>query len=143
MRERGVRPLFPLLALAAALLLLAGCGGGVTSPDLFVVTRTGQIPGARLTMLVNDGGYVTCNGHQHQLPSARLLDARDLLRTMKPYAKTGLRLAPGRQSVLAYRVRTEFGTLSFADDSRGIPAKLFEMPLFVRQVAIGVCGLAR
>jgi hypothetical protein len=130
------------LALAGAA-LLAGCGGGVQSPDLFLVTRTGQIPGARLTMLVSDSGAVKCNGRTHELPSARLLDARDLLRTMKPYAKSGLRLAPGPQSVLAYRVRTEFGTLSFADDSRGIPAKLFRLPLFVREVAKSVCGLPR
>ena len=129
-------------ALAAAL-LLGGCGGGVTSPDLFLVTRTGTIPGARLTMLVNDGGYVTCDGRQHQLPSQRLLDARDLLREMKPYAKESLRLPPGPQSILRYRVRTEFGTLSFADDSRGVPAKLYPLALFVRQVAQGVCGLAR
>jgi hypothetical protein len=129
-------------ALAVAAVLLTGCGG-VNLPDLFVVTRTGTIPGARLTMLVNDAGTVTCNGRKHELPSARLLDARDLLRQMKPYAKEALRLAPGPQSVLSYRVRTEFGTLSFADDSRGIPAKLYPLPLFVRRVAIGTCGLAR
>jgi hypothetical protein len=137
---KGVRP---LLHLALAALLLAGCGGGITSPDLFLVRRTGGIPGARLTMLVNDGGFVTCNGRKHQLPSARLIDARELLREMKPYAKEALSLPPGPRSVLRYRVRTELGTLSFADDSRGIPAKLYALPLFVREVAQGVCGLPR
>ena len=39
---------------------LAGCGLNVASPDLFVLTRTGQ--GGKLTLLVNDGGTVRCNG---------------------------------------------------------------------------------
>ena len=30
------------------------------SPDLFLLTRTGQ--GATLTLLVNDGGTIRCNG---------------------------------------------------------------------------------
>jgi len=134
----------PLLALAAAALALAlaGCGG-VNLPDLFVVTRSGAIPGAHLTMLVNDSGSVTCNGSKHELPSARLLDARDLVRQLKPYAQKSLRLPPGPQSVLSYRMRDADGTVSFADDSRGIPAKLYRLPLFVREVAIGTCGLAR
>jgi hypothetical protein len=138
---KGVRPLLPLALVAV--LMLAGCGGGINSPDLFLVRRTGAIPAARLTMLVNDGGFVTCNGRRHELPSDRLLDARDLLREMKPYAKEALSLPPGPRSVLRYRVRTEFGTLSFADDSRGIPAKLYELPLFVRRVARAVCRLPR
>jgi hypothetical protein len=131
-----------VLAVAAAL-ALAGCGASVGTPDLFLVTRTGAIPGARLTMLVNDGGYVTCDGRRHQLPSDRLLDARELLRQMKPYAKQHLTLPPGGQSILRYRIRTEFGTLAFSDDSRGVPSKLYQLPLFVRDVAQRVCGLAR
>jgi hypothetical protein len=131
-----------VLAVAAAL-ALAGCGASVGTPDLFLVTRTGTIPGARLTMLVNDGGYVTCDGRRHQLPSDRLLDARELLRQMKPYAKQHLTLPPGGQSILRYRIKTEFGTLAFSDDSRAVPSKLYQLPLFVREVAQRVCRLAR
>ncbi len=46
-----------LVAGALAAALLAGCGA--PSPDLFVVERSGGIPGARLTMVVDDGGIVT------------------------------------------------------------------------------------
>ena len=42
--------------------LLAGCSG-VKPADLFLVTRTGAVPGAPLTLLVNEEGGVTCNGH--------------------------------------------------------------------------------
>ncbi len=39
---------------------LGGCGLNVQSPDLFLLTRTGQ--GTQLTLLVNDGGTISCNG---------------------------------------------------------------------------------
>ncbi|HEU4703782.1 MAG TPA: hypothetical protein VFS37_14980, partial [Conexibacter sp.] len=58
------------VALAAGLvgaIVLAGCGAA--TPDVFLLTRSGSIPGARLTLLVNDGGTVRCNGGEpRQLP---------------------------------------------------------------------------
>ena len=69
-----------LVALAAV--LLAGCG--TPSADLFVVNRSGSIPGAKLTLHVSDGGYVTCNGGaQKDISSAQLIAARAMLHELK------------------------------------------------------------
>ena len=124
-------------------LVLAGCGGGEIQADLFLVVRAGNVPGARLTMLVNDAGLVTCNGSQHELPSNRLLDARQLQRDMKPYAKRKLHLLARRGSVFAYSVRDADGTVTFSDNSRNLPPKLARLPLFVLEVATQVCHLPR
>jgi hypothetical protein len=123
--------------------LLAGCG--TPSADLFVVHRSGSIPGARLTLLVSDGGFVRCNGSgpDRDLPDPLLLDARALARDLEKPAKRGLTLPPGPGSVLTYSVRLEDGTVRFSDTSPRQPAVFRRLALFVRQVAKGPCRLAR
>jgi len=134
-----VRWAFALAALGAA--LPAGCG----SPpgDLFEVTRSGTIPGARLVLLVSDG-TVTCNGGEPRaLDGERLLMARELRRDLEAPARARLALAPAPGSVLSYRARLEPGVLSFSDSSAGRPAALTRLAAFTRDVAKRVCGLAR
>ncbi|HYZ80523.1 MAG TPA: hypothetical protein VE571_04605, partial [Solirubrobacteraceae bacterium] len=68
----------PALAavLVAAALGLSGCFD-VRSADLFVLTRTGQ--GSTLTLLVNDGGTIRCNGGKAKpVSNTTLISARDL-----------------------------------------------------------------
>lgn len=131
-----------LAVLLAAVVLLCGCGA--PSKDLFVVTRSGSIPGARLSLLINDGDTVRCNGGaSRDLGSANLLKARQLARDLAPYAGRGRRLPPGEAAVLRYRVRLEEGTVAFADDSRPQPAPFLRIQAFTRDVAKRVCGLAR
>ncbi len=134
--------------LAAAAVLsagLAGCGNaGITSPDLFALARGGTIPGARLGLVVSDGGTVRCNGGPpRMLASSDLLDARALQRDVATAARRRLRLPPGPGSLLRYRVRSGNGTVEWSDTSRGQPAVLFRLAAFTRRVAKGVCGLAR
>ncbi|HEY6399202.1 MAG TPA: hypothetical protein VIX82_17290, partial [Solirubrobacteraceae bacterium] len=58
-----------------AVLALTGCGLSLQSPDLFLLTRTGQ--GSKLTLLVNDSGTIRCGGGvTKQLPDPLLLAAR-------------------------------------------------------------------
>jgi hypothetical protein len=128
-----------LAAAAAAALLLAGCGA--RAPDLFAVERSGQGPNARLTMVVNDGGTVTCNGREHPLPDAQLLKARNVARRLGDQAQLHLVLPPGPNSVLAYRVRLQAGSVQFADTSRDLPPAFTAVELFTKDVAEGVCGL--
>jgi hypothetical protein len=129
---------------AALAVTVAAAGCGTPSADLFVVERSGVIPGARLSLLVGDGGTARCNGGaEHSLGDERLLRARELVRDLRKPAEHGVALPPGRQAILRYRVRTEDGTVSFSDASRPQPAAFFRLAAFVREVARDVCGLAR
>ena len=127
--------------LAFAAVLLAGCG--TPGADLFVVTRSGSIPGAGLRMRTVDDGQVVCNGTSHDLPSKLLIASRVLVRDLADPAKAGTDLPPRPGSILRYRIRTEDGTVAFSDNSRGQPAVFFRAALLVRQIAKGPCGLPR
>ena len=134
-------------ALAGAIGLavaVAACGAGAPAHDLFLVQRAGSIPGARLALRVTDDGRASCNrGPLVDITSAQLIAARELQRDLDPLAKRRFALAPGRGSVLRYRVVLEDGAVRFADDSRGQPAALFRLAKLTRDVARGPCGLAR
>jgi hypothetical protein len=134
-----VRPLPAVLGLALAL-ALAGCGLNVQSPDLFLLTRTGQ--GPKLTLLVNDGGTIRCNGgHQRQLPDPLLIQARTLASDLDGDAKQGLRIAAGPRSVASYRIELADGTISFPDTAAAHRHELAEAEQFALQASQQVCGL--
>jgi hypothetical protein len=102
------------LAAVLGALLLAGCGFEVQQPDLFLLTRTG--PGGKLTMLVNYGGTISCNGGKAKsLPDSLLLSARDLADTLDNDAKAKLRIPRSPDSVYFFTVRLQDGTISFPD----------------------------
>ena len=60
-------------AVALAAVAAAGCSGPRPA-DLFLVQRTGSIPGARLTLRLSDDGGAYCNGGpRKELTSAQLI----------------------------------------------------------------------
>lgn len=130
-------------ALAAfAVLAMGACGG--EARDLFLVTRSGDVPGAKLTLRVTDDGRASCNGRPLvDITSAQLIAARESERDVEPPAKAQLRLAAGAQPVFSYRVRTEVGGVAWSDDSLHQPAVLFKLAQLTRDVARGPCRLAR
>jgi hypothetical protein len=135
-----------LAALGAAVAVTAasavGCGNEAS--DLFLVTRTGDVPGARLTVRLTDDGRASCNRRPLvDVTSAQLITARAAQRDLKDPAEAHLRLAPGRGSVFSYRVRSEDGTVAWSDDSRRQPAVLFALAKLTRDVARGPCRLPR
>jgi hypothetical protein len=134
-----------VLLLAASASWITACGG-VLSPDLFVVYRSGGTPGAKLTMLVNEEGVVECNPDRahpspRHLSDSQIIEARTIQEDLHDPASQhqSLRAAPG--SVLSYYVRDQDGSVRFADNSRGQPAVTRKLALFVLTVAQGVCGL--
>lgn len=127
-----------VLLIAAA---VAGCGA--QSPDLFEVKRSGPDRPANLTMVVSDGGSVSCNGKEHPLDAKRLLRARELERDLSKQAELGLELPPGPNANLSYRVRLEAGTVAFSDTSRGNPGSFNALAAFTKDVAERVCGIVR
>ena len=143
---RPPRPPRPWHALGAGLAVagsLAGCGG-IRAPDLFIVQRTGTVPGARLTLLVNEEGGVRCNGARAlKLSDPMLIEARGIQEHMRDPASKHLSLPPGPRPVFSYRLREESGSVSFSDDSSGQPAVFHRLALFVLQTAQRVCHLPR
>src|ERR1700680_1059929 len=94
--------------------VLAGCGLTVRSADLFLLTRAGQ--GPRLSLLVNDGGTIRCDGARPgRLSDPLLLRARDLATALAGDAKAKLRIPPPANSIARYTVRLQDGTISFSD----------------------------
>jgi hypothetical protein len=127
------------LALALAL-AFAGCGLNVQSPDLFLLTRTGA--GGRLTLLVNDGGTLRCDGGDATpLPDRLLLEARDLATRLNDDAKRGLRIQRARKSVATYMVKLQHGVVSFPDTAAGAHSELAQLELFAVRAAQGPCRL--
>jgi hypothetical protein len=131
-----MRPAALLVCLA-----VAGCGG--QAPDLFEVRRSGADRNANLTLLVSDGGSVTCNGREHPITNEQLLEARRLARDLAPQAELNLHLPPGPNAVLTYRVRLEPGEVGFADTSRPLPPSFAKLTAFTADVSERVCGLSR
>ena len=135
-------------ALSTTAALIAGCGS--PSADLFVVTRSGSIPGARLTMLVGDGGTVRCNGGpEHELTSEQLIDARKITFELNGDdqdpgpATRNVRLPAGPVTILRYVVRSEQGTVAFSDTSPRQPPAFYKVAKLTRDLAKGPCGLPR
>jgi hypothetical protein len=129
------------LAALLACCALAGCGS--PSADLFLVERTGADAKANLTLLVSDGGTVTCNGTEHEISGELLLRARELERQMSEQAELNLALEPGANAVLTYKVEMEAGTIAFSDTSRPLPRSFTELTVFTKDVSESVCGIDR
>jgi hypothetical protein len=128
--------------LLAAAVLLAACGG-VTAPDLFIVDRTGSTPQARLTLLVDEEGGVTCNGRAaaHKLSDPQIIKAREIQEDLQKPSSSHLSLPARAGSVLSYYVRDENGSVRFSDNSAGQPAVLQKLQLFVLQSSQEICHL--
>ncbi len=134
-------PLVVIAVLLLAILLLAGCGFNVESPDLFLLTRTGL--GRPLTLLVNDSGTIRCDGGKAKpLPDTLLIQARDLAQNLDGDAKAKLRIPKAPDSVALYTIRLQDGTIEFPDTAGARHQVLAQAELFAVQAAQQACGLA-
>jgi hypothetical protein len=131
-----------IAAIAFSAAVVAGCGLNVASPDLFVLTRTGQ--GKPLTLLVNDSGTIRCDGGKAKsLPDPMLLAARDLATDLDNDAKNKLKLPPpSRSSVFSYKITLQDGTVTFSDTAARTHPELARAELFALQAAQRPCGLS-
>lgn len=128
-------------AVAASALAAAACG--TPSPDLFIVKRDGNVPGAKLELLVSDTSARCNHGPVKPLSSAQTLEARDIrddLLEVQSGAVAVPRAPPYK--IFSFVVQTEQGALSYADTAQRPPI-LPRLSRFVRRVAIDTCGLER
>jgi hypothetical protein len=136
-----------VLAVLAAGLALAGCGG--EAGDILFVKRTGSIPGAALELRFTEDGRVACNrGALRQLTSAQTIESRAIQRALAGKHDDGpatrhVSLPPGPGTILRYQVRLQAGSVAFSDTSRGQPPAFFQTAQLTRGVARGICRLAR
>jgi hypothetical protein len=130
----------PALCAFTATLILAGCSG-VTAADLFVVNRYGATPDAKLTLLVNEEGGVSCDGREasQKLEDAQIVKAREIQEELLKPSASHLSLPPQKGSTLSYHVRDESGSVSFSDNSARQPPALQKLQLFVLQTAQQIC----
>jgi hypothetical protein len=131
-----------VIGAVAAAIALSGCGG-VRASDLFIVYRSGSTPRAKLTLLVDEEGGVTCNGRAGagKLADAQIVKAREIQEELEKPSSSHLSLAPRAGSVLSYHVRDESGSVRFSDNSAAQPAVFHKLQLFVLQTAQQICGL--
>ena len=128
-----------LPAAVVAAVGLGGCGLDVQSPDLFKVTRSGA-HARQLTLLVNDGGTISCDGGKPKaLSDPMLLQARDLASSLADDVKR--RFPRSARSVFTYTVKVQKGTFSFPDTAAAARKELSRLELFVVQAAANPCGL--
>ena len=129
------------IAAVAAALALAACG--TPPPDLFVVQREGTVPGAKLNLLVSDTTTRCNGGAARPLTSDQTLEARDITKELLKVqsGEVAVPQAPPAQ-IFRFSVRTEDGTLRYGDTAQR-PEVLPRLTLFVRRIAIDVCGLQR
>lgn len=127
----------------AGAITLSGCGG-VQASDLFIITRSGSTPQAKLTLLVNEEGGVTCNGRAapSKLEDQQIVKAREIQEELVKPSSKRLSLSPRAGSVLSYYVRDESGGVRFSDNSAAQPAVFHKLQLFVVQTAQQICGLS-
>ena len=126
---------------AVAVVGLSGCGFDVQSPDLFLLTRSGQ--GTRLTLLVNDSGTLSCNhGKAKMISSSLLITARDLADNLSGDAGKSLNLPIARGSTFAFTIKLQQGTIRFSDRDTARRPILAQAELFAAQAAQQVCGLS-
>jgi hypothetical protein len=129
-------------AATAAVVVLAGCGLDVKSPDLFVLTRIGQ--GRTLTLLVNDGGTIRCNGSKPRpISDALLIHARDLVDGLTDDAKKSLSIPAPANSAYRYLIRLSQGTVSFPDTAAAHHEEFASAEQFVLQALAGPCDDGR
>lgn len=138
MRRRTPRSLAALTVAAILAAAAAGCGLDLQAPDLFLLKRTGQ--GKPLTMLVNYGGTIRCNGGKPKvMPDSLLLFARSLPGQLYPDAKKKLDPPSPPGTVYRYQVRVQVGSFSFPDRSALHRPELAKLEQFVVQ-AQPLCG---
>src|SRR5207245_7641367 len=103
-------------------------------------TRVGQ--GRTLTLLVNDGGTIRCDGGRaRRLADPLLLRARDLAASLDGDAKRNLRISAPPNSAFRYSVKLQDGTIAFPDTAAAGHAELAQVELFAVQAAQQACGL--
>ncbi|MEA2374651.1 MAG: hypothetical protein QOD53_1114 [Thermoleophilaceae bacterium] len=125
-------------AVAAAACALPAAGCGSSSGDLLAIAVSGGPGNARERIRVTDDGRASCGGALRQLQSQQLLDAREIKRKLKPYAKSGESFRSARAGARQYLARSVDGSVSWTEGAPG-PAALGAATLFALRLERELC----
>ena len=97
-----------------------------------------------MTLLVNYGGTISCNGGKAKtLSSSTLITARDLTDNLGTDATHNLTIRSEPGTVNYFRIRMQQGTISFPDKAADAEhPNLARAELFATQEAVHACGLS-
>lgn len=125
-------------AACAAACALAAAGCGAPSGDLLAIEVSGGPANVHEGIRVTDDGRASCGGPLRQLASQQLLDAREVKRTLKPYAKLGESFHSARPGVRHYVARSVDGSVSWSEGTTS-PAALGPATLFALRLERELC----
>lgn len=133
----------PAAALAcAAVLAAAGCGGEYS--DLLAVQRSGSLPDAEVSFVINDGGTIRCDGGEERpLPSKLLLETRDIVDALRLEFEEKTAYPRAASALLRFEAETADGEMAFNDVDGSRREDLGRLILLVRRTAQQMCGTAR
>ena len=124
-----------LVLVAAA--ATAGCGGG--AGDLLSITATGGITGGTHTVVVSGDGRGSCDrGPLKELPSDRVIDAREIERDAADLATRAASYPPSPDARM-YTLHTKAGEVRWSEGGRGLPSVLPRAQLLELQLERLLC----
>jgi hypothetical protein len=127
-----------LAVLAVLCVALSGCGG---SPgDILGLGISGGPQRETVHMHVEENGRASCNKKPlHQLSSAQLLDARNIVRDAKPFTKGGVSFSSSRPDQRTFELRTPDGTVDWTEAAVGVPPVLSQAELLALELERRLC----
>ena len=125
------------VALGAAL-AAAACGG---SPgDIMGLGISGGPPNKTFHMHVMDDGRASCNTKPlHQLPSALLLDARNVIREAKPLLQRSASFGVPSPDRRNFELKTPDGTVTWVEATPDLPTVLPQAEVLALQMQGRLC----
>jgi hypothetical protein len=125
-----------VLAVAAA--ALPGCGGG--AGELITITTSGGA-GDNHRFVVTGNGRGSCDGGDERgLPSEHVLDAREVERGLKRYARDRASFTTGAPpGARRYVASTKDGIVTWVEGARGAPRVVAEGILLTQELKRDLC----
>ena len=126
-----------LLPAALAALALSGCGG--EAGDLMSIEFQGGPTGAHHTVVVTGDGRGSCDrGKEELLPSARVIDAREIAKDVSDLARKAADYPP-KAGATRYKLRTTDGDVRWSEGTPALPPELPKAQLLALQLERLLC----
>jgi hypothetical protein len=123
---------------AVAAAAIGGCGG--SAGDLIVISTSGG-GGQPYHVRVTGDGQGSCNGGEERaLPSAHVLDARDVERRLTNYAQERASFVTGAPAgARTYTASTKDGVVTWTEGARGAPTAIAKAIQLTQELKADTC----